>query len=66
MIKLFNYELSFRREITIWAYEEKIHVWEYIFRIEKVTEYESKHRKELQDLREKGDNPLHTVLEEYD
>lgn len=56
MLKLFNYEFSFRRDTTQWAAENEIHVWEYIFRIEKVTEYEKKHREDL-----KVDNSKHEV-----
>lgn len=52
MIKLFDWEISFRRETTEWAGEGIVHVWEYIFKIEKITPYEREHRAMLKKERD--------------
>jgi hypothetical protein len=44
-MKIGNYILSFRRETSAWAGENKTHIWEYIFRIEWLSPYEKHHRR---------------------
>lgn len=51
MIRIFDYEFSFRHENTSWYCEEKDHRWEWIFRIEWLSPKEKEHRAELEEIR---------------